>query len=92
MADEITARIQGGSFGGVRGFLAWSPQLNRADSLIAWEGSRTDGPFLDPLRYKRNNVTANYTRHLAEDKTLGFKFSGGVSLTALMTSEPLPSK
>lgn len=79
MADEITARIQGGSFGGVRGFLAWSPQLNRADSLIAWEGSRTDGPFLDPLRYKRNNVTANYTRHLAEDKTLGFKFSGGVN-------------
>ena len=79
MPDEITARIQGGSFGGVRSFLAWSPQMSRADGLIAWEGSYTDGPFLDPLRYKRNNVTGNYTRHLAEGKALGFKFTGGVN-------------
>ena len=79
MPDEITARIQGGSSGGVRGFLAWSPQISRADGLIAWEGSHTDGPFLDPLRYKRNNVTGNYTRHLAERKALGFKFTGGVN-------------
>jgi hypothetical protein len=79
MPDEITARIQGGSFGGVRGFLAWSPQLNQADSFLAWEGSRTDGPFLDPLRYKRNNLTGNYTRHLGEGRALGFKFTGGVN-------------
>lgn len=79
MPDEITARIQGGSFAGVRGFLAWSPQLKQADSLLAWEGSRTDGPFLDPLRYKRNNLTANFTRHLGENRALGLKFTGGMN-------------
>src|SRR3954454_21997908 len=79
LPDEITARIQGGSFDTVRGFLAFSPQLKNADSFVAWEGSRTDGPFLDPLRYKRNNITANYTRHLAEGRALGFKFNGGLN-------------
>lgn len=79
LPDELTARIQGGSFGTVRGFLAYSPQLRNAHSFVAWEGSRTDGPFLDPLRYKRNNLTSNYTRHLAEGRALGFKFNGGLN-------------
>ena len=77
LPDEITARVQGGSFGTARGFLAWSPHMARTESFVAWEGSRTDGPFLDPLGYKRNNLTANWTRHLTQGKSLGFKFNGG---------------
>ncbi|HYP09276.1 MAG TPA: TonB-dependent receptor [Bryobacteraceae bacterium] len=79
LPDELTARVQGGSFGTARGFLAWSPYWDRTDSFIAWEGSRTDGPFDDPLRYKRNNLTANVTRRLAEGQALGFKFNGGLN-------------
>src|SRR6266508_1572885 len=45
LPDQLTARIQGGSFGAVRSFLAFSPDLRRASALIAWEGSHTDGPF-----------------------------------------------
>jgi hypothetical protein len=79
LPDEITARVQGGSFGTARGFLAWSPHLASSDTFVAWEGSRTDGPFTDPLGYKRNNLTANWTRRLAEGKALGFKFNGGLN-------------
>jgi hypothetical protein len=28
---------------------------------LAYEGSRNDGPFLNPARYRRDNVTGNYT-------------------------------
>lgn len=79
LADEYTARIQGGSFGGFRTFLGWSPKMEDADSFVAYEGSHSDGPFLNPLRYNRNNVTANYTRHLSEKESLGLKFNLGTN-------------
>jgi hypothetical protein len=79
LPDEITARIQGGSFGSARTFLGWSPNLDRADSFFAYEGNRTDGPFVSPLRYGRNNVTANYTRRLDDRRKLGFRFNGGLN-------------
>ena len=79
LAGRITARIQGGSFGTTRAFLAVSPQMTRADGFLAWEGSRTDGPFVDALAYARNNVTANYTRRLSDSRALGFKFNGGLN-------------
>jgi TonB-dependent receptor-like protein len=77
LPDEITARLQGGSFGAFRTFLAYSPALDSADSLVAYEGSRTDGPFKSPLRYKRDNVTGNYIRKLNDNQRLGFKFNFG---------------
>jgi len=40
-------------------------------------GSRTDGPFLNPLRYKRDNVTGNYTWKRNENEALGFKLNLG---------------
>ncbi|MFN7944916.1 MAG: TonB-dependent receptor [Blastocatellia bacterium] len=77
LPDQITARFQGGSFNTFRTFLAYSPVVRRGDALIAYEGSRTDGPFINPLGYKRDNVTGNYIRRLSAARTLGFKFNFG---------------
>lgn len=77
LPDQVTARFQGGSFGTFRTFLAYSPILKNGDALVAYEGSRTDGPFENPLNYKRDNVTGNYTRRLNENQQLGFKFNFG---------------
>jgi hypothetical protein len=77
--DRITARLQGGSFGSRRGFLAWSPGRPSTDAFIAWEGSTTDGPFVNPLHYGRNNVTANYARRLDAGRGIGVKFNGGIN-------------
>lgn len=79
LPDEITARIQGGSFGSFRTFLALSPELKRGEAFVAYEGSRTDGPFESPLQYRRHNVTANLTRRLSDHQSIGFKFNGGLN-------------
>jgi hypothetical protein len=55
LPDPLTLRFQAGSFNTLRTFLAYSPKLKSADSFIAYEGSRTDGPFINPLRYRRDN-------------------------------------
>lgn len=77
LPDQITARMQGGSFGSFRSFLSYSPQIRHADAFIAYERSRTDGPFQNPLRYGRDNVTGNYTRRLSAKTSIGFKLNGG---------------
>jgi outer membrane receptor protein involved in Fe transport len=77
LPDVTTARFQGGSFGTFRTFLAYSPALDSGDALVAYEGSRTDGPFKSPLKYKRDNVTGNYIRRLNDNQQLGFKFNFG---------------
>jgi hypothetical protein len=77
LADQVTARFQGGSFHSARSFLAYSPKLKAGAAFIAYEASRTDGPFLNPLRYKRDNATGNYTWRLREGEALGFKLNLG---------------
>jgi outer membrane receptor protein involved in Fe transport len=77
LPDVLTARVQGGSFGALRGFLAYSPELKNGVGFVAYEGSRTDGPFVSPLRYRRDNLTANYTRNLGDESALGFKLNFG---------------
>jgi len=77
LPDQLTVRLQGGSFDTFRTFLAYSPQLKRADAFLAYEGSRTDGPFQSPLRYKRDNLTGNYTRRLSETRAVGVKLNLG---------------
>jgi hypothetical protein len=77
LPDQFTARLQGGSFDSFRTFLAYSPQLRRGEALVAYEGSRTDGPFINPLDYKRDNLTGNYIHRLSDARTLGFKFNFG---------------
>ncbi len=77
LPNRITARIQAGSFNTYRTFLAYSPDFKKADSFIAYEASRTNGPFENPLRYKRDNITGNYTWHMSEDQAIGFKLNAG---------------
>jgi hypothetical protein len=77
LPDVLTARLQGGSFDTRRGFVAYSPALEAGAAFIAYEGSRTDGPFLSPLRYGRDNVTGNFTRQLGARRALGFRLNAG---------------
>src|SRR3989441_6225824 len=77
LPDQFTARLQGGSFGSYRTFFGYSPSLEKADGFLAYEASRTDGPFLNPLRYSRDNMTGNYTRRLNDRESLGIKMNFG---------------
>jgi TonB dependent receptor-like, beta-barrel/Carboxypeptidase regulatory-like domain/TonB-dependent Receptor Plug Domain len=77
LPEQYTARLQGGNFDTGRGFLAFSPDLRRVDSYIAYEGSYTDGPFENPGRYRRDNFNANYTGSLSDDQKIGFRFLFG---------------
>lgn len=77
LPDQLTLRLQGGSFNSRRAFIAYSPQWKKTDSFIAYEKSHLDGPFLNPGRYNRDNLTANYTYHPSEDQAFGFKLSAG---------------
>ncbi|HEX7316463.1 MAG TPA: TonB-dependent receptor [Pyrinomonadaceae bacterium] len=75
LPERLTVRVQGGSFGTRRAFLAYSPALEATDALVAYEGARTDGPFLNPLRYRRDNLSGNYTRHLGGRRSFGVKLN-----------------
>ncbi len=77
LPDRYTARIQGGSFNSYRTFLGYSPTITNGNALLAYEGSRSDGPFLNPLRYKRDNVTGNYSWKINAQETVGFKLNAG---------------
>src|SRR5215471_19800995 len=73
LPDEYTLRLQGGNFDTARGFLGFSPNVNRIDSYIAYEGSYSSGPFDNPLRYRRNNVNGNFTKNLSASEKIGFR-------------------
>lgn len=77
LPDVLTLRVQGSSFNTYRTFFGVSPTMEKAVGLISYEGSRTDGPFKNPLRYKRDNVTGNYTRNIGEKSALGLRFNFG---------------
>jgi hypothetical protein len=77
LPDEFTARIEGGNFDTGRGFFAYSPTMSTADAYLAYEGSYSDGPFINPGRYRRDNVNGNLTKTLSETKKLGFRFIFG---------------
>jgi len=74
LPEQFTVRLQGGNLDTGRGFLAYSPDIEHVDAYIAYEGSYTDGPFVNPGRYRRDNVNANYTKTLSPDQKLGFRF------------------
>jgi hypothetical protein len=77
LPDQFTLRLQGGNFDTGRAFFAYSPDVQHADAYIAYEGSYTDGPFQNPLRYRRDNVNGNYTASLGHDEKLGFRLLYG---------------
>ena len=88
LPDQFTVRLQGGSFNTQRGFFAFSPDWKNIDSFIAYEGSHTDGPFVKALGYRRDNLTANVTRRLSRNRSVGLKFNGG--LNAYNSSGQIP--
>jgi TonB-dependent receptor-like protein/carboxypeptidase family protein len=77
LEHPLAVRLQGGSFDGCRAFAGWSPRLASASTVVAYEGSRTDGPFLSPLRYRRDNVTLGYTRRVREGEDWGVRLVAG---------------
>jgi outer membrane receptor protein involved in Fe transport len=77
LPDQLTVRLQAGNFDSKRAFVAYSPALRNAASFVAYEGAYTDGPFLNPGRYRRDNFTGNYTRRLDEHQSVSFKLNVG---------------
>jgi len=77
LPEQFTLRLAGGNFDTGRGFFAFSPDAQHTDAYAAYEGSYTNGPFASPLRYRRDNVNANYTRTLDDRQKLGFRFLFG---------------
>jgi hypothetical protein len=75
LPDKLTTRFQGGSFGSARGFLGFSPELKDGDAVIAYEGSYTEGPFVNPLGYRRDNLTGSYLRRLSPNVSYGLKLN-----------------
>ena len=75
LPDQLMLRLQGGSFGAFRSLLSHSPNLKNGDAFVAYEGSRTDGSFENPLRYSRDNLTASLTRRVSAATTYGFRFN-----------------
>lgn len=77
LPNVFTARIQGGSHKTFRGFFAYSPSWKNVDAFIAYEPSYTDGPFINPLKYRRDNISGNITYKFDERTALGYKFNYG---------------
>ena len=77
LPDVLTLRAEGGNLDTSRAFLGYSPDVPAIDSYFAYDGSYTGGPFLNPLRYRRDNVNANFTKTLSADEKLGFRFLFG---------------
>jgi outer membrane receptor protein involved in Fe transport len=77
LPNFFTARVQGGSHNTARGFFAVSPSWKNIDSFIAYEPSYTDGPFENPLRYRRDNVSGNFTYKFSDTRALGVKLNFG---------------
>ncbi len=77
LPNQLTLRLQTGSFDTYRAFVAYSPQIKQVDSFLAYEFSRTDGPFINPLKYRRDNITGNFSRKLGETQTFGVKLNFG---------------
>ncbi len=76
LPNQLTARLQGGKFNTFRSFFSYSPAIKDA-AFFAWEHSQTNGPFINPLGYRRENFTGNYTWKINEHRALGVKFNGG---------------
>ena len=89
LPQQLTVRLFGGRFDTFRTFVAYSPKIKNVASFIAYEGSRTDGPFINPLNYIRDNFTGNFTWKLNEGEAVGFKFNGGRNLFTSSGQIPL---
>jgi outer membrane receptor protein involved in Fe transport len=73
MPQKVTARAQTGQYNTHRVFAAYSPDWGNTRGLIANEYSYSDGPFEQPLNYKRNNFTGALFRTLRPGENVGFR-------------------
>ncbi|MBI3472810.1 MAG: TonB-dependent receptor, partial [Candidatus Solibacter usitatus] len=71
-----------------RGFLSLSPNWAGTEAFLAYEGSHSDGPFLSPLDYRRDNLTSNLTRRFSDHRSLGFRTN--VARNSFRSSGQLP--
>ena len=77
LPDQYTVKFEAGRFNAKRGFIGYSPDSTKLDSYVAYDGSYTDGPFLSPSRYRRDNVNTNVTRALGQNRKAGMRFIFG---------------
>ena len=70
LPDKLMLRMQGGSFGAYRSLINYSPSLEHADAFLSYEHAYTDGPFINPGRYGRDNITGNYTWKISDKEAL----------------------
>jgi outer membrane receptor protein involved in Fe transport len=78
LPETLAVRAQAGNFGSRRGFIGWSPRLGPgAEAFVAAEATITDGPFQAPLRYRRHNFAANYSRRFGNDTRVGLRLTAG---------------
>lgn len=75
LPDLLTLRYQGGSFSSQRGFVGVSPAYEKGSAVFSYEGSTTDGPFLKPLGYVRDNMFGSWTHRLDGKQRFGLKWS-----------------
>lgn len=69
LQQDLFGRIQYGQFNTQRFVGGYSPEWGKNSALVAYEYSYSDGPFVRPLEYRRNNLTMTYSRTLnATDK------------------------
>lgn len=88
MKDLITGRFQAGQFSTQRGFLAFSPKLKDGDAYVAYEGSHSDGPFVKPLDYRRDNVWYNWLKKINEHRS--FAVRGNAAGNVFNSSGQIP--
>ncbi len=77
LPQQFTMRVQGSSFNTFRGFFAYSPNWKNTSAFIAYEPSYSDGPFINKLRYRRDNFTGNLTYKLDDTQSFSVKFNAG---------------
>lgn len=79
LPQRYTVGLQGGNFDTGRGFLGFSPDVNHRNAYIAYEGSYSNGPFITPLEYRRDNMNGNYSRSLGNGQKFGIRIIGGLN-------------
>lgn len=79
LPDQLTGRVQFGQFNTRRIFTTYSPNFKNTNLLFANEYSYSDGPFINPLRYLRDNFTIGVFHTLRPGEKFGFRAMGALN-------------
>lgn len=79
MPNQLTGRVQFGQFNTRRIFTAYSPSFKNTRMLIANEYSYSDGPYEQPLKYTRENLTATLFHTIRAGENVGFRVMGALN-------------